>query len=362
MFFIKKNCCSLLPFLFVVGLHKRDYSVLSCWAVDSFHNFPYSMRVRFKNLTLAIRDQSIEEVTNGKKWVVVDGNCPLFRYWLDSPETCKRIKSLGYIGKSVSCVGDGERKYAQLVHTMFQRHFRFRESFMKYVELILEPYRNQLIVDADNHYLFPFPKFRNVVTVHARFGGGSSDFSDLFTFLNETSTEVFIKCLKEHSSPSVFIYVASDSTTAKRSIHEYAGENYIHSPVKVGHSGLLELRWYQGYLKPQIYTATRNALADLIIASMGQSFIGTGVSSFSAMISMISGAETFIVTKESDQCSPHPLYLPSYVGLYSCFLYEELNAKVRMSFTRRTMKSSMRMKLPFGHSKPLCLKRKGNER
>lgn len=315
VFFIRRNRCSLLPLSFLVDLRKRDYSTLSCWAVDPFHGYSQQVLEKFKTLTMAIRDQSPEAITGGKKWVVVESNCPLFRYWLDSPETCERIKSLGYIGESVSCTGDGDRRYAQLVHNVFQRHFRFREPFLQFVEQILEPYRSRLIVDPEDHSLFPFPKFRNLVTVHARFGTGGSDFSDLFTFLGKSSEDVFVRCLKEHSPPSVFIYVASDSTTAKRSIHDYAGDNYVHSPVKVGHSGLRRVHWYQSYLKPRIHEATRNALADLIVASLGQSFIGTGVSSFSTMISMISGAETFLVTKNSDQCSSHPLYLPSYVGL-----------------------------------------------
>ena len=152
------NRYSLLPLSFLVDLRKRDYSTLSCWAVDPFHGYSQQVLEKFKALTMAIRDQSPEAITGGKKWVVVESNCPLFRYWLDSPETCERIKSLGYIGEPVSCTGDGDRRYAQLVHNVFQRHFRFREPFLQFVEQILEPYRSRLIVDPEDHSLFPVPE------------------------------------------------------------------------------------------------------------------------------------------------------------------------------------------------------------
>ena len=128
-------------------------------------------------------------------------------------------------------------------------------------------------------------------------------------FLNTSSTNTFYKCLVSNKYTKGYVYVASDSSACKEELRKQLGEKLVDSSVKAIHSGSELYKDKKEYAKV-VNDGTFNAFVDMMVASMASGFVGTELSSFSAMISLLSGSDGIYVGKERTACRHLPVYLP----------------------------------------------------
>ena len=259
-------------------------------------------------MTRRISTQSFEAYSKGKKFIIMHGNCPLFKYWLSNEEKCKKIQSMGYLSSSADCAHPSDKLFSEFVLTFFRRHFRFRETFVKSVNDVLAPVRASLEMDHGETFLPPFRKVKNLVSIHARFGGRLSDFSDAFQFLDNKAALRFYSCIRNNITGKI-VFMASDSSKAKRKLKKLLNGTYFDSNHRATHSGV---EWYrrEHTSGEEICDATYYAFIDVIISAMASQFVGTEASTFSSFIEMLGQMDARYLYKGVKQCHRAKLYLP----------------------------------------------------
>lgn len=287
-----------------------------CWTYDSYRTYgsrsyqSHILLFKFKQMTQRISNQSFALFSYGKKLLSMKGNCPIFKYWLSNQEKCKKIQSMGYLSASADCSHPSDALFSEFVFAFFRRHFRFREAFVNSVNEVLAPVQASLEVDRDKPFLPPFRKAKNLVSVHARFGGKMSDFGDSFTFLDKKAVPRFYSCIMRKNTTDDFVYVASDSSRAKRQLKELLKDKYLDSNRKAAHSGLDWHRKRHTSGVEVIHDASYSAFIDIVISSMASQFVGTEASTFSSMIAMLGQTDSMYLYKNYKPCHQAELYLP----------------------------------------------------
>ena len=137
-----------------------------------------------------------------------------------------------------------------------------------------------------------------------------SDFGDSFTFLDNKAVPRFYSCIMRKNTTDDFVYVASDSSRAKRQLKELLKDKYLDSNRKAAHSGMDWHRKRHTSGVEVIHDASYSAFIDIVISSMASQFVGTEASTFSSMIAMLGQTDPMYLYKNYKPCHQAELYLP----------------------------------------------------
>ena len=171
------------------------------------------------------------------------------------------------------------------------------------IERILRPYRESLI-PAESKSRYPFRKYKNLITVHARFGAGGADFKDYRAFLTLNDSISFHNCLRLADRKNTsFIYLATDSSKLKEEFARFYGNRLIMSTEQAQHSAR--------DLNEDSIAGAISTVTDFTILTMGALFIGTPMSSYSSLSEMQGGFDPLRVVPTEKSCSFGSVYLPT---------------------------------------------------
>ena len=292
----------------------KNKGTMVCFVHDFEHikggkYYTFVEYMRFRQFVSRTTMKSFTAFTDTNRVVTMYGNCPIFKYWLADPNKCSIIRSMGYLPSNSSCNYPSNTVLSHFIQAFFARHIHFRSEFLDTIDSILNPIKHALVVDEVGTFHPQLKKYKNLVSIHARFGGKLADFTDSYMFLNTSSTNTFYKCLVSNKYTKGYVYVASDSSACKEELRKQLGEKLVDSSVKAIHSGSELYKDKKEYAKV-VNDGTFNAFVDMMVASMASGFVGTELSSFSAMISLLSGSDGIYVGKERTACRHLPVYLP----------------------------------------------------
>ena len=252
-----------------------------------------------------IKGHAILDLIPKAPFVLFDGNCPLFYYWFSNETNCNILKSLGYVDNDVMCGSFHRKHISMLIRNFFKHNIAYRQATLHRIDQILEPYQFVLTPDPSfKSFSVPFRKYQNLICVHARFGKGASDFTDYRSFIGKDKISVFADCIRNHDGKNSYIYLATDSFSAKEELYYEFGRRLIVATERAQHSAveLSKANWTR--------SGVLTSIADFTISTMCSKFIGTSRSSFSALIEMLGDYPTIHVSKYNDVCSAEGLYLP----------------------------------------------------
>ena len=286
----------------------RDNSVITvCFTFSHYSYGNSSGRLHFLQRKQAITEKPFLWYSKGKRLATLKGNCPLFKYWLSNEEKCRKIQSMGYLSSSTDCAYPSDELISEFVLTFFHRHFRFRDAFVNSVNEVLAPLKTSLEIDYEKPFLRPFYKFKNLVSMHARFGGRICDFGEKRQFLDYNATLRFYSCATRNNTEN-FVYVASDSSKEKEKLKKLLDGKYFDFNRQIGHSDRYHHQKNQTDI--EVSAATYNAFIDMMISAMASQFVGTEASTFSAMIALLGQMDTLYLFKDYKPCHRHELYFP----------------------------------------------------
>ena len=194
-----------------------------------------------------------------------------------------------------------------LVRKVFQYNIHLKQVVIDSVNAVLAPYEAKLQREAPLIPIPPFRKYKNLYTLHIRHGKGEADFQDSMAFLRPNSTSLIMECILERLKEDDLIFVASDSTKTKEIIRKHFGDRVITLNSTLKHSSLEEMEQFS---KKDQRLPIVNALTDMMIASMGNRFLGTHTSTLSTMAVMLGKPKEKYIGRIRDECFVSHLYLP----------------------------------------------------
>lgn len=285
-------------------LKKKGSSLYQCFTYDrdlDYHNY-----MKFRVMVNQIRAKRIRESIPPANFIIMDSNCPLFHYWSANYDNCVEIRQLGYLPEEFDCTRHSFKDISLLLQFMFNHVVMFRDVVIDRIEEVLSPFKNALISNTATtpRMKYPFRKYSNLFSVHARYGNGGADFKDSRTFLSLRRNHTFIDCIRAHDEHhSSFIYLATDSSAMKKEFEREFGDRLITLKGPICHSAFDMNRGN--------CSATLSTVVDFVILTMGQNFVGTARSSFSSMAEFVGNLPTIRVSQSASTCTPMRTYLPS---------------------------------------------------
>ena len=282
---------------------KKRSTIYRCFTED--REGPPHLFVNFRNMVYKIKRNSILDLIPTAPFVLFDSNCPLFYYWYSNETNCNVMKTLGYVDDDMVCGSISIKHVPTLIRNFFKNNIAYRQATLQRIDQILNPYQSALIPDSSfKSFAVPFRKYQNLICVHARFGKGASDFTDYRSFIGKDKVSVFADCIRSHDARNSYIYLATDSFSAKEELYDEFGRRLIVAAERAQHSAveLSKTNWTR--------SGVLTSIADFTISTMCSQFIGTSRSSFSALIEMLGNYPTIHVSKYNDVCTTEGLYLP----------------------------------------------------
>ena len=282
-------------------LKKKGSSTYRCFTYDRDLDYPGYMK--FRVTVNQIRMRPIDTTIPTSNFTIMDGNCPLFYYWHSNVGNCETFKDLRYLPSDHSCERLSFKAASTILQTAFSQVIHFRKGVIDRIEEILNPFRHLLVLDQSKPRSYPFRKYQNLITVHARYGNGGADFKDSRTFLKMSQNQTFINCVHSlNQDESSLVYLATDSSIMKRIFEKEFGNRVITINEKILHSAF--------DLNKSNCSATLATVVDFVILTMGQEFIGTARSSFSSLAELVGGFPGMRVSPEEPMCRAMRTYLP----------------------------------------------------
>ena len=282
-------------------LKKKGSSIYHCFTYDRDLDYPGYMK--FRVAVNQIRMRPIDVTIPSSNFVIMDGNCPLFYYWHSNNNNCEAFKDLGYIPSDHNCQRPSFKVASTILQTAFSQIIHFRKGVVDRIEEVLNPFKHQLVLDESKPRTYPFRKYQNLITVHARYGNGGADFKDSRTFLKMSQNQTFINCVHSlNQDKSSLVYLATDSSIMKRIFEKEFGNRVITINEKMYHSAF--------DLNKSNYSATLATVVDFVILTMGQQFIGTSRSSFSSLAELVGNFPGMRVSPKEPMCNAMRTYLP----------------------------------------------------
>ena len=267
---------------------------------------------KFRQLVESIKKRNFTYYSSKSKWILIDGNCPFFYYWIANKANCEALKQRGYLPSDALC-GVLRQSYAMyLVQRMFETNLHFRQSVVDSVNCALAPYESTLIETLPVIRAPPFRKFSNLVTVHGRFGLGLADFRDSRQFLQIGKINEFVDCLYDYRLQDHIVFVTSDFLGMKYGMKQVFKNHTFFLARKSQHTDI-GLQKYKSEIKA-MKSDTEGMVSlftDIIIGSMGYRLLGTSGSSFTTLIGLLGGMNPILVSRYYSSCRNSNLYLPS---------------------------------------------------
>lgn len=280
---------------------KGEREVFNCFTQDIVYS--YRGYQEFHKQAEYIKTRLIAETVPPSPFVLMDGNCPLFYYWSIRPDNCVLMRKYGYLPPTVACQRGTSAIVPLIVQNFFKQHITYRKQVIENIERILRPYRESLI-PAESRSRYPFRKYKNLITVHARFGAGGADFKDYRAFLTLNDSISFHNCLRLADRKNTsFIYLATDSSKLKEEFAHFYGNRLIMSTEQAQHSAR--------DLNEDSIAGAISTVTDFTILTMGALFIGTPMSSYSSLSEMQGGFDPLRVVPTEKSCSFGSVYLPT---------------------------------------------------
>ena len=279
----------------------------SCWMRDIYGDMRHVMK--FRHAAAYLSNREFSDYLNHTQWVLLDGNCLYYYYWLNNRRNVEALVSRGYLSSLQNNFRHTDQLVKELTQRIVETGVRFRPHIIDLVNCVLDPFRSRLIPAEPRIHVTPFARFSNLIAVHARFGSGLADFVDSREFLSPRKLQEFIACLGTVPSNSM-VFVASDSIAVKLAIREALGDRVFSLPILAGHSDV-SMRM-KGQKSP---VGVKEASVvwlwvDMIVGSMGSQMIGTEGSTFSTMMGMMGDPVYKSVSRFGNRCEKRGLYFP----------------------------------------------------
>ena len=149
---------------------------------------------------------------------------------------------------------------------------------------------------------------KDLIGIHVRMSDGSSDFTESAQFVYSTDIARFYKCKYIPRTSETVLFVASDSTVAKKRIEEESNYTVIYQDTRSSHT-VNEIN--NGKAADGIW----KVLVDVVALSKCSMIIGTLGSSLSYFAAALHGSFPYYVTRNHDCFYPitlttlHPKYM-----------------------------------------------------
>ena len=229
---------------------------------------------RNSHITQSIISNTIPSVFR-ERYLVINTNCPLFAWMTYNVETYRALVQLGFLkDKPFESALPPEHGFNVLSYVM-KNHFVFNSTIMNAVHQ-----RRKAIGNG------------SCVAFHIRMGNLNSDFRDSHSFLKQESLPYFSNCSVLSEYPGVPIFVASDSSSAKKVIRQITPAHKVISfNTKAGHT--------ESYSFNYLNTHLTNSLIDLMTLGSCDVLVGTTMSTFSVLASSLIGKLPYLVDGKS---------------------------------------------------------------
>ena len=266
-----------------------------CWMQSKERN-PKKNIDNYLNRIKQMKNTSIEASFKYNYTVIIDGNCPFLYFWLSNNKTTQSFINHNLLHTSYMYSSPIE-KMRILVQIAYHSFFNINPE----VNQIKYSYKQQLMEYFIQHSYskgMNYHSFNQYIGLHIRMGTPYSDFKEVFTYLNPDDLKVAVSYINSLNS-SYPIYLATDSFYAKQYFSSIYRDRvvYYSSPVNYTTDTTM-MKKQSSHISNSDYLE-KLVMVDLLLLSESSYLVGTDLSTFSTMASLIGNATTVFIKKSS---------------------------------------------------------------